>query len=207
MIKAWRFPRAGDERTAIVAVVLCGLLVTSGLAADTAPYSAVNRPAWVDQKEGLRSGLYQMKVLIGPEPPRDACERKVDDAARAAIYKYLATNYPGVPLAVYDLRDDQLPPRVIGEKWEERVAGDGPANIFLHVQIRIEQRLQSQWLAAAQSYLARGRSANLIRWFLTAMWSVAVAHIALRLTPGGAVSGRRLVWAIAAILIVMPFLA
>lgn len=235
MANVLRLLKVCDRRGATLAVVLCVIVASTGFAADAPPTSGassiiassapkstepqsppmkvneptpvVKRPVWVDQADGLRGGLYQMKVLVGPEATREACERKIDDAARAAIHKYLATNYPGVPLAVYGLRDDELLPRVIGDKWEERVAGDGPANIFLHAQIRIEQRLQSQWLAAAQSYLARGRSANLIRWFLTAMWGVAVAHVALRLTPGGAVSGRRLVWAIAVVLIVLPFLA
>jgi len=173
----------------------------------TASLPNAKRPTWVDQADGLRGGLYQMKVIVGPEPTRDACERKVDDAVRAAIHKYLSSTYPLVPLEVYGLSGDELPARVIGEKWEERVAGDGPANLFLHTQIRIEQRLQSQWLAAAQSYLARGRSATLIRWFLTALWGVAVAHVALRITPEGTIPGRRLVWALAVVLIVLPFLA
>ena len=165
------------------------------------------RPAWVTRPDGLYGGVYEAKVLVGPESSRTALDKATESAVRAKITEYLGsfqTETSGVmPFTI----DSKLIDQVVSEQWEEHVKTADGESLFLHTQLRVDSKLQNKWQAEAQKELSRTRSDQLIRWFLTAMWLVAITHIAVRCDIAWAgTKGRPAAWIVAVILAVVPFL-
>jgi hypothetical protein len=164
---------------AILALILMSVAAADGSS------TAAARPAWVDAEPGLRDGVYETQVLVGPEATREECEKKVLSAARVMFDDYYrrwseSNGYGGPPLVALGMSDDELTRWIIGDKWEEHVKADGADRIFLHVRLRFDAQLQQQWRAAAQASLTERRSIKLTALFLLAMWGVGVTHVALR---------------------------
>ena len=102
---------------------------------------------------------------------------------------------------------DLLLDQVVEEQWEEHVKTADGESLFLHTQLRFDSKLQNKWQAEAEKEISRARSEQLIRWFLTAMWLVAIAHVAVRCDIAWAGSkGRPAAWIIAVVLAIVPFL-
>ena len=174
----------------------------SSTAATTAP-----RPEWVTRPDGLYGGVYEAKVLVGPESSRAALDKAVESAVRAKIAEYQGTFQAEAPGALPTKIDAKLIDQVVSEQWEERVKTADGESLFLHTQLRFDSKLQNKWQAEAQKEISRVRSDRLIRWFLSAMWLVAITHVALRCDIAWAGSkGRPAAWIIAVILAIVPFL-
>lgn len=164
----------------VVAIVLMSLAAADGR---SSPVEV--RPEWVDAEPGLRKGIYETQVIVGPESKREECEKQVMSAVRSAFDTYAAlwkeTNgYGGEDFAVVQYTDEDLNRRFIAEKWEEHVKVDGADRIFLHVKLKFDAQLQQQWRSAAQARFTEQRSLKLSAIFLLAMWGLGVAHVSLR---------------------------
>ena len=217
--------RAAAYLLALTTALQCGC----GVAAESKPATAVKvpdgakveiqpkspttatptnpRPAWVTRPDGLYGGVYEAKVLVGPEASRTALDKATESAVRAKITEYLGSfqteSSGAMPLAI----DSKLIDQVLSEQWEEHVKTADGESLFLHTQLRFDSKLQNKWQAEAQKELSRARSDQLIRWFLTAMWLVAITHIAVRCDIAWAgTKGRPAAWIVAVILAVVPFL-
>ena len=174
----------------------------SPTAATTTP-----RPEWVARPDGLYGGVYETKVLVGPESSRAALDKAVESAVRAKIAEYQGTFQAETPGALPTVIDAKLIDQVVSEQWEEHVKTADGESLFLHTQLRFDSKLQNKWQAEAQKELSRARSDQLIRWFLAAMWLVAIAHLAVRCDIAWAgTKGRPAAWIIAVILAIVPFL-
>ena len=213
--------------TCLIALAMA-LLSGCGAAADSQPATAVRvpdgakveirpksstpattapRPEWVTRPDGLHDGVYEAKVLVGPESSRAGLDKAVESAVRAKIAEYQGTFQAEAPGALPTKIDAKLIDQVVSEQWEERVKTADGESLFLHTQLRFDSKLQNKWQAEAQKEISRVRSDRLIRWFLSAMWLVAITHVALRCDiawAGG--KGRPAAWIIAVILAIVPFL-
>ncbi|MBA4016702.1 MAG: hypothetical protein C0483_05895 [Pirellula sp.] len=195
-----------DSKPTKPAAVRDGASVTLAPTTPTA-VTTTPRPAWIDRPAGLYGGTFETKVLVGPESSRTALDQATEAAVRTKIAEYLGTfqtEAPGEPPTVIDAK---LIDQVISEQWEEHVkTGDGES-LFLHTQLRFDSKLQNKWQAEAQKVLGRARSDQLTRWFLTAIWLVAITHVALRCDVASTGrNGRVAAWVVAVILAIVPFL-
>lgn len=198
-----------------------------GVAADSQPAAAVKvpkgakteirpksqssattpRPEWVARPDGLYDGVYEAKVLVGPESSRAALDQAAEDAVRAKIGEYRGSFQSDSSVARPTTVDAQLIDQVVKEQWEEHVKTADGESLFLHTQLRFDSKLQNKWQAEAQKEFSRVRSEQLIRWFLTVAWLVAIAHVAVRCDIACAgTKGRSAAWIIAVILAIVPFL-
>jgi hypothetical protein len=198
--------------------VICALLLllptapNASTASNGATVSKDIGPAWVNASDGLSDGTYLTKITIGPEATREACEKQVLDAARTAVDDHSwrlnqlrgdgSTKPPLKPLT-----DEELERRVIGEKWEERVTIEGADRVFLHVQLKFDPDLQSQWREAALAWGRDQRTWRLSLLLLAGMWVVAVAYAALRVDGKLTTKpSRAVLWTTAVILAAIPLL-
>jgi hypothetical protein len=131
----------------------------AGLPAISPDSSVTERPAWVGEPDGLRErGIYQMHVYVGPELSRTECEQKLTAEIERRLVEYVSQAMPyDVPVAVpFDIA--RLRPRIVTQEWEERVQGTTADLVFLHVQLRIDEKLRQEWKAKALEALREDRS-------------------------------------------------
>ncbi len=169
--------------------------------------TATPRPEWVTRPDGLYDGVYEAKVLVGPESSRAALDKAAESAVRAKIGEYRGSFQTETAGAATAPISDLLLDQVVEEQWEEHVKTADGESLFLHTQLRFDSKLQNKWQAEAEKEISRARSEQLIRWFLAAMWLVAIAHVAVRCDIAWAGSkGRPAAWIIAVVLAIVPFL-
>lgn len=139
-----------------------------------------SRPAWVDEPTGLRGGDYVTKVLIGPETDRAACEAKLPRLVEGVVADYVAREYGSTTLAQFDLGYSMLRSRIVAAMWEEKVTTGGEPGTFLHVQLRFDDKLRSEWKHAADRWTTTLRTYFLLKGLGAGMVGIFVVHMALR---------------------------
>jgi len=165
------------------------------------PPAASPRPAWVDEPDGVRErGVYVMHVYVGPELSRTECEPKLAREIERRLGQYVGEIMPaGEPVAVpYDVA--RLRSRVVAQEWEERIHGETADLVYLHVQLRIDEKLRQEWKAEAIAATRAERSRIVMFGYAAAVvaaigafvllkWSGRRASAAAGLLPAAAVVG------------------
>ena len=147
----------------------------------TIPSLSIDRPAWVGEPDGLRErGVYQMHVYVGPELSRTECEQKLTVEIERRLREYVSEAMPyDVPVAVpFDIA--RLRPRIVTQEWEERVKGTTADLVFLHAQLRIDEKLRQEWKAQAIQSLREDRSRLVMFGYAGAVAAAAAAFALLK---------------------------
>lgn len=143
----------------------------------------VPRPAWVNASPGLHNGVYETSIVIGPEPTREACDKKLEPSVESAALRYVANEYGAASDQSLDVRFASLPTRVVGPSWEEHVTVDGEDSIFLHTQLRFDDQLRTEWRHTVERWTTKLRTFEVVRGFALAMGALLVVHLGLRFAP------------------------
>lgn len=143
----------------------------------------VPRPAWVGATPGLRGGVYETSIVIGPEPTREACDEKLEPAVESAALRYVAKEYGPASDQSLHVRFASLPTRVIGPSWEEHVTVDGEDSVFLHTQLRFDDQLRTEWRHTVERWTTKLRTFHVLKLFALAMGGLLIMHLGLRFAP------------------------
>ena len=77
------------------------------VASDSRP-KPVPRPEWVGTPPGLRDGVYETTLLIGPESDREACAAKLPTLVEGAIVDYVTREHGAEAAARLDVRSPSI---------------------------------------------------------------------------------------------------
>jgi hypothetical protein len=145
------------------------------------PAASINRPAWVDEPEGLRDGnSYIMHVVVGPEASRADCDRKLAAEIDRRVGEYVNEVMPrDVPIAVpQDIA--RLFPRMVTQIWEERIRWEQTELVNLHVQLLIDNKLRDDWEVQGLAALRSLRSTIVMFGYAGAIVVAAVGFVLLK---------------------------
>jgi hypothetical protein len=143
--------------------------------------TSTERPAWVDEPAGLRAGgLYFMNVVVGPEVSRTDCERKLPEEIESRLIDYAADVMPrNVPVAIpFDIAN--LRPRIVSQVWEERIRSQTVDLVFLHVQLRIDDKLRQEWKDQGIAAVRQDHSRVVLLGYGLAIAATAAAFVFLK---------------------------
>jgi hypothetical protein len=144
--------------------------------------SQAERPAWVDAPAGLHGGVYVARVIVGPEPTREACEAKLGPAVESALAAYVAREYAAMPGDKLELQFASLRSKVVGETWEEHVTVGDEDAVFLHAQLKLDDQVRSLWRTAYDRWLTTSRTLVVVQGFAVGLGLLLLIHLVLRFT-------------------------
>jgi hypothetical protein len=109
------------------------------------PVPSPDRPAWVDEPSGLRAGGDYVMQLMVTGFSRTECEQKLTEMIERRLVEYVAAEMPyDAPVAVpFDVA--RLRPRIVNQMWEERIRAKEVELVYLHAQLRIDDKLRREW--------------------------------------------------------------
>jgi len=172
-----------------------------------------DRPAWVDEPSGLgEGGAYLMHVYVGPELSRTECEPKLTAEIGRRLLDYAAEMGGDTPVEVpYDTA--KLRPRIVTQMWEERIRAS-PANlgdsqpvdlVYLHAQIRIDDKLRREWKAQGIESLRSQRSRVVMIGYAGAIAAAVAVFVLLRWSRRGSGAAGPLLPVVTVVAIIVGF--
>ncbi len=164
------------------------------------------RPKWVDAAPELRGGAYYAKTFVGPEATRSECERKLPDAVVDAVRTY-AFKVLGPDLAEHlTFEYESLRPRVVeGPFWQETIRTREMELVYLHAQLKFDDKLRREWEAAALGELRRARLLHFAYGYGGLMVGLAIVAGLARFRNGARPAPRaaRRSWGVAVLLVLV----
>jgi hypothetical protein len=139
------------------------------------------RPAWVDEREGIRErGVYVMHVYVGPELSRTECESKLNREIERRLVEYGAEFLPGGAAVALPFEGDRLRSRIVTQEWEERIHGETADLVYLHVQLRIDEKLRQEWKAKSIEVMRAERNRIVMFGYAGAVAAAIGAFVLLK---------------------------